>query len=91
MNISENRLRQIIREEVLAETPDVETQKLHAEREALLAEGAAAERAAIVADLRDELRDIKRYGAPDDVAGWLAGVIAFYASGGHRSRAMEPS
>lgn len=44
-----------------------------------------AERAAILQDLRDELRDIKRYGTPDDVASWLAGLIDYYESGEHRA------
>ena len=64
--------------------------KLEAERQAWRDEGAATERAAIVASLRDDMRDIKSYGAPDDVEAWLAEIVAYIASGAHRS-AQEPA
>lgn len=64
--------------------------KLEAERQAWRDEGAAAERAAIVASLRDDMRDLKSYGAPDDVEAWLAEIITYIDSGAHRS-AQEPA
>jgi hypothetical protein len=64
--------------------------KIEAERQAWRDEGAAVERAAIVASLRDDMRDLKSYGAPDDVETWLAEIVAYIASGAHRS-AQEPA